>query len=64
MSNARYYARRAAGRCGDCGIPTDGAYCPEHREARRVRVVADRQTDRAGWNLYMRIYRQHRRRGL
>jgi uncharacterized Zn finger protein (UPF0148 family) len=62
MSNTRYYARRAAAVCPDCGVPVQGSvYCPFHREWRRECVAADRQRDRAGWNLYMRVYKQQRR---
>jgi hypothetical protein len=61
MSNARYYARRAAGLCGECGQPTSGAYCAVHREERRQHLAAERAADRDGYNLYMRVYKQQRR---
>jgi hypothetical protein len=59
MSNARYYARRAAGLCPTCGVAVpDGVYCLTDRERHRVRVAADRALDRGGYNLYARVTRQ------
>ena len=59
VSNRRYYLRRAAGQCPDCGVAVEtGVYCPTHRDQRRQRVQQERVQDRAGYNQYMRVYQQ------
>lgn len=40
----RYHARRAAGLCGRCGEPTDGALCPACREVENAKRRALRKT--------------------
>lgn len=57
MSNTRYYARRAAGLCGGCGIEADRAYCESCRRGYRDRRRAERAADRDGYNMYMRVYK-------
>lgn len=62
MSNTRYYARRAAHLCPECGEPVPaGVYCPLHRAAHRARRVAERLADRAGYNQYMRVLKSLKR---
>lgn len=39
----RYHARRAAGLCGRCGEPTNGALCPACREAENAKRKALRK---------------------
>lgn len=39
-----------------------GVYCRSHRTARTQRIQRGRETDREGWNLYMRIYKRFKRR--
>lgn len=64
MSNRRYYERRAANLCPDCGVAVlrVGVYCDDHRRARNARVQADRELDRSGYNLYMRVFKSETRR--
>ncbi len=62
MSNRRYYARRAAGQCPDCGVSVaSGVYCAKDRDKRRARMIQDRAFDREGYNQYMRVYQQQRK---
>ncbi len=62
MSNTRYYQRRAAHLCPDCGVRVnDGVYCQPHRTQRTARIQADREQDRAGYNQYMRVLKAMRR---
>jgi hypothetical protein len=62
VSNTRYYARRDAGLCPDCpNAVSAGTYCGDCRIRRMGRIRRDRADDRAGYNQYMRVYKQHRR---
>ena len=56
MSNQQYYARRAARLCPDCAVAVAGRiYCVDCADRRNQQIQADRDTDRAGYNLYMQV---------
>lgn len=59
MSNVRYYARRNAGRCPECGaLARPHVYCSACREFHAFRVSLGRSDNRAAYNAYMRNYKQ------
>lgn len=63
VNNAVYYKRRAERRCPDCDKRVVvGVYCLWCRRLRRERVTIERHRDRDGYNLYMRVYKQQRKK--
>jgi hypothetical protein len=65
MSNRRYYARRAASVCPECGRPVAaGVYCAADRAKYRARADARRARDVEASNRYQREYYHIRKRRI